>query len=77
LIHSRVQERMQGYEISRGDVSTSLPQGIHPASAYTERGTASRAETGAEKPEVKNFDAETRPPRPPEGWRPGGPEGKG
>ncbi len=51
-----------------------------PKSATTELGDASRAETGAERPEVKwhhevaELDKEGRPSRTPEGWRPGGPE---
>jgi len=51
-----------------------LPAEAQPATAYTERGAASRVETGPEKVEVKNFDAETGVPKPPEGWHPGGPE---
>ncbi len=54
-----------------------LPSAARPATASTERGTAARTETGPEKPEVENLDSETRSPRPPEGWRPGGPEGRG
>jgi hypothetical protein len=51
-----------------------LPSEAQPASASTERGATRRAEAGPEMPEVKNFDAETRKPKPPEGWHPGGPE---
>lgn len=53
-----------------------LPNEAQPATASTEKGAASRAETGPEKTEVKNFDAETSVPRPPEGWHPGGTEGR-
>ena len=53
-----------------------LPDEAQPATASTEKGAASRAETGPEKTEVKNFDTETGAPRPPEGWHPGGPEGR-
>ena len=54
-----------------------LPDEAQPGTAGTERGTARRVETGPEKPEVKNFDVETGAPKPPKGWRPGGPEGGG
>jgi hypothetical protein len=54
-----------------------LPDGARPAGADTERGAGSRAETGPERPEVGNFDVEPGPPKPPEGWQPGGPEGSG
>ena len=51
-----------------------------PKSATTELGDASRAETGAEKSEVKwhhetgDVGAKGKPAGTPEGWRPGGPE---
>lgn len=51
-----------------------------PKSATTELGDASRAETGAERPEVKlhhetaDVGKEGRPAGTPEGWRPGGGE---
>lgn len=62
-----------------GDVDYPSPD-QRPKSATTELGDASRAETGAEKPEVKwhhevaEPDKEGQPAGTPEGWRPGGPE---
>jgi len=65
-----------------GDVAAPPPD-QQPELATTERGDASRAETGAERPEVKlhhetaGASREGKPPGTPEGWRPGGPEGGG
>lgn len=44
--------------------------------AYTERGTANKIETGVEKPEVIDFDRNAlRREGPPPGWSPGGERG--
>ena len=78
----RGMKAMQG-----GDVAAPPPD-HQPKSATTELGDARRAETGAERPEVKlhhetaessgeGRPSEGKPPSPPEGWRPGGPEGGG
>jgi len=62
-----------------GDVEYPSPD-QWPKSATTELGDASRAETGAERPEVKwhhevgAVNREGKPSGTPEGWRPGGPE---
>ena len=62
-----------------GDVEYPSPD-QWPKSATTELGDASRAETGAERPEVKlhhetaDVGKEGKPSGTPEGWRPGGPE---
>ncbi len=68
-------EAVPDVQASEGNLD--LPEEAQPATASTEKGTAGRAETGPEKTEVKNFDAETSAPRPPEGWHPSGPEGRG
>jgi len=68
-------EAMQDEYASPGNLD--LPEEAQPATASTERGAASRAEAGPEKTEVKNIDAEAGPPQSPEGWHPGGPEGRG
>jgi len=65
-----------------GDVTgqPELPADSQPALATTELGADVRAETSAEKPEVKLYHntlegkKEARPAGTPEGWRPGGPE---
>ncbi len=65
--------------IQGGDVTAPPPE-HQPKSAATELGDARRAESGAERPEVKlhkeslDLAGEGKPPVPPEGWRPGGPE---
>lgn len=54
------------------------PDGHIPKIAIGERGDADRAETGAEKPEVKihhGLSQEGGKPVPPAGWKPGGIEG--
>ena len=67
-----------------GDVAAPPPD-HQPKSATTELGDARRAETGAERPEVKlhhetadvsgeGRPSEGKPPSPPEGWHPGGAE---
>jgi len=62
-----------------GDVAAPPPD-HPPKSATTELGDARRAETGAERPEVKlhhetaDVGREGKPAGTPEGWRPGGPE---
>jgi len=76
-LSSRGMKAMQG-----GDVAAPPPD-HQPKSATTELGDASRAETGAERLEVKlhhetgDVRKEGKPAGTPEGWRPGGPEGGG
>lgn len=54
------------------------PAEHNPQRAHGDASDAERAETGAEKTEVKDFHGPNSPegaaPTTPEGWRPGGPE---